>query len=122
MMDERLHQAAEQLGQALRSSARVQAYLDASASLQTDVEANSLLDELSKCQTTLRIKQSSGGLAQADIDSLRALQSRVQTHATIVAYLQAQQDLRALLPQINLEISQLLTVDYAPLARSSGCC
>lgn len=122
MMDERLQQATEQLGQALRASAPVKAYVDASTDLETDAEATGLLDELVQRQAALRVKQNGGGLSQADIDGLRALQSRVQTQPTIAAYLQAQQDLRALLPQINYEISQLLGVDFAALARKSGCC
>ena len=122
MMDERLQQATEQLGRALRASAPVRAYLDASTDLGTDIGATGLLDELAQRQAALRVKQDDGGLSQADIDDLRALQFRVQTQPTIAAYLQAQQDLRALLPQINYEISQLLGVDFAALARKSGCC
>jgi cell fate (sporulation/competence/biofilm development) regulator YlbF (YheA/YmcA/DUF963 family) len=122
MMDERLQQATKQLGRALRTSAPVRAYLDASTDMETDVEATGLLDELAQRQAALRVKQNDGGLSQADIDDLRALQFRVQTQPTIAAYLRAQQDLRALLPQINYEISQLLGVDFAALARKSGCC
>jgi len=122
MMDERLQQATEQLGRALRTSAPVRAYLDASTDLKTHTEAMGLLDELAQRQAALRVKQNEGGLSQADIDGLRALQFRVQTQPTIAAHLQAQQDLRALLPQINYEISQLLGVDFAALARKSGCC
>ena len=122
MMDERLQQATEQLGRALRTSAPVRAYLDASTDLETDAEAAGLLDELARRQAALRAKQNDGGLSQADIDGLRALQFRVQTQPTIAAHLQAQRDLRALLPQINYEISQLLGVDFAALARKSGCC
>jgi len=122
MMDERLEQATEQLGRALRASAPMKAYFDASANLKTDTEAMGLLDKLAQRQAALRVKQNDGGLTQADLDDLRALQFRVQTQPTIAAYLQVQQDLRALLPQINYEISQLLGVDFAALARKSGCC
>ncbi len=122
MMDERLEQATQQLGRALRASAPLKAHLDASASLKTDAEAMSLLDELAQRQALLRVMQNAGGPTQADIDDLRALQFRAQTQPTIAAYLQAQQDLRSLLPQINYEISQLLGVDFAALARKSGCC
>ena len=122
MMDERLEQATEQLGRALRASAPMKAYFDANANLKTDTEAMGLLDMLAQRQAALRVKQNDGGLTQADLDDLRALQFRVQTQPTIAAYLQVQQDLRALLPQINYEISQLLGVDFAALARKSGCC
>ena len=122
MMDEQLQQATEQLGQVLRASAPIKAYLAASTDLETDAVATRLLDELAQHQAALRVKQNDGSLTQAAIDDLRALQFRVQTQPTIAAYLQAQQDVRALLPQINYEISQLLGVDFAALARKSGCC
>jgi cell fate (sporulation/competence/biofilm development) regulator YlbF (YheA/YmcA/DUF963 family) len=122
MMDEQLQQATEQLGQALRASAPIKAYLAASTNLETDAVATRLLDELAQHQAALRVKQNDGSLTQAAIDDLRALQFRVQTQPTIAAYLQAQQDVRTLLPQINYEISQLLGVDFAALARKSGCC
>ena len=122
MMDKRLQEAAERLGQALRASAPVRAHLDASATLEADVEATSLLDAIAQRQAELRAKHNDGGLTEADVDALRALQSRVQTQPSIVAYLETNQDLRALLSQVNQEISQLLAVDFAGLARKSGCC
>ena len=82
-MDERLQQATEQLGRALRASAPMKAYLDASTDLETDAEATNLLDELAQHQAALRVKQNAGGLTQAAIDDLRALQFRVQTQPTI---------------------------------------
>jgi cell fate (sporulation/competence/biofilm development) regulator YlbF (YheA/YmcA/DUF963 family) len=122
MMDERLQQATERLGQALRASEPVRAHFDASANLEADAEATGLLDAIARRQAELRVKQNDGGLTEADIDALRALQSRVQTQPSIAAYLQTNQDLRALLSQVNQEISQLLAVDFAGLARKSGCC
>ncbi len=122
MMDERLQQAAEGLGQALRASAPVRAHFDASTKLEADAEATGLLDAIAQRQAELRVKQSDGGLTEADIDALRALQFRVQTQPSIAAYLETNQGLRALLSQVNQEISQLLAVDFAALARRSGCC
>ena len=122
MIDERLQQAAERLGQALRASAPVRAHFDASATLEADAEATGLLDAIARRQAELRVKQNDGGITEADVDALRALQSRVQTQPSIAAYLETNQDLRALLSQANQEISQLLAVDFAALARKSGCC
>jgi cell fate (sporulation/competence/biofilm development) regulator YlbF (YheA/YmcA/DUF963 family) len=122
MMDERLQQAAERLGQALRASAPLTAHLDANAALEADAEATGLLDAIAQRQAELRVKQNDGGLTEADVDALRALQFRVQTQPSIAAYLETNQDLRALLSQVNQEISQLLAVDFAGLARKSGCC
>jgi cell fate (sporulation/competence/biofilm development) regulator YlbF (YheA/YmcA/DUF963 family) len=122
MMDERLQQAAERLGQVLRASVPVRAHFDASANLEADAEATSLLDAITQHQAELRVKQNDGGVTEADIDALSALQFRVQTQPSIATYLETNQDLRALLSQVNREISQLLAVDFAGLARKSGCC
>ncbi len=121
-MDERLQQAAERLGQTLRASAPVRAHVDANAALEADAKATALLDAITRRQAELRVKQNDGGLTEADLDALRALQARVQAQPTIAAYLQTSQGLRALLSQVNQEISQLLAVDFAGLARKSGCC
>jgi cell fate (sporulation/competence/biofilm development) regulator YlbF (YheA/YmcA/DUF963 family) len=122
MMDERVQQAAERLGQALRASVPMRAHIDANAALEADAEATGLLDALAQCQAELRVKQNDGGPTEADLDALRTLQSRVQAQPTIAAYLQTGQGLRALLAQVNQEISQSLAVDFAGLARKSGCC
>ncbi len=122
MTDERLQQAAKRLGQALRASAPMRAYLDANATLEADADATSLLDAIVERQAELRIKQNDGGLSQADIDGLREFQTRVQAQPSIVAYIQTSQDVRPLLSQVNQEITQVLGVDFARLARKSGCC
>ncbi len=122
MMDERVQQAAERLGQALRASVPVRAHFDANTALEADAEATGLLDAIARCQAELRVRQNDAGLTEADLDALRALQARVQAQPTIAAYLQTSQGLRALLSQVNQEISQLLAVDFAGLARKSGCC
>src|SRR5512136_1053029 len=108
MMDERLQYAAERLGQALRASVPVRAHFDANAALEADAEATGLLDAIAQCQAELRVKQNDGRLTEADLDAFRALQSRVQAQPTIAAYLQTNQSLRALLSQVNQDISQLL--------------
>ena len=121
-MDERLQRAAKRLGQALRASAPVRAHLDANATLEADADATSLLDAIVERQAELRVKQTDGGLTQADIDGLREFQSRVQAQPSIAAYMQTSQDVRALLSQVDQEITQVLGVDFARLARKSGCC
>ncbi len=122
MMDERVQQAAERLGQALRASAPMRAHVGANAALEADAEATGLLDALARRQADLRVKQNDGGLTETDLDALRTLQSRVQAQPTIAVYIQTSQGLRALLAQVNQEISRSLAVDFAGLARKSGCC
>ena len=122
MMEERLQQAAERLGQGLRADPAVGNYLSAQASLEADLAACGLLDELASRQAELRMRQQAGPLSQEDLEDLRQMQERVLGHPLIAAYQQAQQELLALLPRVNAEISQLLGLDFAGVARPTSCC
>ncbi len=50
------------------------------------------MDQLAKFQTRLRQKQAAGEVNQAEIDSLRLLQQRVQRNSVIMAYVQFQEE------------------------------
>ncbi len=55
-------------------------------------EACELMDQLAKFQARLRQKQAAGEVNQAEIDSLRLLQQRVQRNSVIMAYVQFQEE------------------------------
>lgn len=116
-----LYEAADGLIQNLLASEPFLAYRQAKANLDADSNARSLLQQLAKLQAHLRQKQMNGGVTQADIDALRALQTQVQTNAAIISYAQSQQAAVDFLRTINQEISQLLGIDFASLARNTTC-
>jgi cell fate (sporulation/competence/biofilm development) regulator YlbF (YheA/YmcA/DUF963 family) len=60
-------------------------------------------------------------VTQSDVEELRAVQTQVQANPAIIAYAQSQQDAVNFLREINQEISQLLGVDFATLAKQSTC-
>ncbi len=122
MIEERLQQAAERLGQALRANPAIGNYLAAQARLEADLDACGLLDELASRQAQLRQRQQAGPLTEEDLEDLRQVQRRALDHPLIAAYQQAQQELLTLLPQVNDRISQLLGLDYAGVARPTNCC
>lgn len=62
-----------------------------------------------------------GNLTQADIERLRTLQNQAQANLTIMTYIQAQQNAIAYLPAVNMEISQLLGIDFAALSNRAVC-
>ncbi len=116
-----LKQAAQVLGNVLKNTPSLRAYEDASAKMVADAQATALLDELERVQSDIRVRQSNGGVTQADITHLRELQLQVQTHPTISAFLEAQQEATAYLPQVNQEISRLLGIDFASLVAPASC-
>jgi cell fate (sporulation/competence/biofilm development) regulator YlbF (YheA/YmcA/DUF963 family) len=116
-----LLQATESLTQNLLASKPFSAYHASQERMKSDQTAQALLERLSAVQSELRRKQSSGGVTQIDVDKLRAVQAQVQTNETIIAYAQCQQEAIAYLREINQEISQLLGVDFAVLAKQNSC-
>jgi cell fate (sporulation/competence/biofilm development) regulator YlbF (YheA/YmcA/DUF963 family) len=112
--------AAREFALKLRAAEPIAAFWQAKAHLDTDAQAQSLLAELRERQQDLALKQQNGSVAQGEIDALRSLQGEVRRQPVIMAYLQAQQQAQAFLPQVNREIGQLLGLDFGALA-GAGC-
>ncbi len=117
-----LKQAAQQLGSALKNTPPLRAHSEALARMEADSRATALLDELQRVQADFRARQSNGGVTADDIARLRQLQSDVQAHPAIAAFIGAEQEAKAYLPQVNQVISGLLGIDFASLGRVQGCC
>lgn len=106
----------------LRAAPPLAGFWRAKARLEADEEAWGILVELQERQQTLmRSQQNGSGVTQEEIDTLRQLQSEAQQNATITAYVQAQQRAQAFLPEVNMQISQLLGFDFGSLAGAGGC-
>ena len=96
-------------------------YQQARTHFNADNEARALMDQLSKSQAHVRQKQGKGEVNQAEIDSLRLLQQRVQCSPVIMEYAQSQQEAVNFLREINNEISELLGVNFATFANLATC-
>lgn len=96
-------------------------YGQARSRLNQDSEARTLLERLNHSQANLRQKQANGGVAQAEIDSLRLLQQRAQRNRIIMDFVQSQQEAINFLREINGEISGLLGINFASFANHSSC-
>lgn len=116
-----LQQATESLIENLIASEAFRVYHRAQQELNSDPQARSLLERLSALQADLRRKQSPNAVTQADIEELRTVQRQVQTNRAIMQYARSQQDAVNFLREINVEISQLLGVDFAALAKQNTC-
>ncbi len=112
--------AAREFALKLRAAEPITAFWQAKAELDADAEAQNLLDGLRERQQDLMLRQQNGSVAQEEIDALRSLQEKVRRNHVIMAYLQAQQQAQAFLPQVNREIGQLLGFDFGALAGAGG--
>ena len=114
--------ATDALAENLACSEPIVAYQNARVRLDADHQAQILLQRLGQLQSEIRASQAQGAVTQGDIERLRTLQGEVQSNPTISNFASTQQAAVAHLREINQEISQLLGIDFAALARSSGGC
>ncbi len=113
----------QNLAENLAQSERILRYKAADQKLNGDAQAQRLLVELSELQQTVRTQQYAGGITTNQLKRLRELQAAVQQNETIQEYGLAQETAVAFLREVNQEISQLISIDFASLTRrSSGCC
>lgn len=117
-----LDQATEALGVNLSSSQPFHRYRRAVSQLHGDIQASAILRQLSELQAELRKRQVQGTVTAEDLERLRHGQAEAQSNAVISEYFAAQQGAIDAVRSVNLEISSALGVDFASLARVSGCC
>ncbi len=114
--------ATETLAENLLGSEPLVQYQQAKTALDHNMPARQLLEAFSYAQREVRQRQAQNLVTQASIDQLRSMQHQVQANAVIMRYAETQQAAIAYLREVNQEISQWLGVDFASLARRSGCC
>ena len=121
VLSPRVEEATQSLVQNLLASEPFLQYLKAKNRLDTDLQAQALLNDLTRFQAGLCQTQTLSPLHQADLDALRSLQSQVRSNPVIADYTVKQQEAVKLLREINNEISQLLGMDFAILTNKSSC-
>ncbi len=113
--------ATQSLAETLLRAEPIAAYRRAQARFEADSAARSLLERLSTAQANIRAQQARNAVTQGDINTVRALQREVQSNRVIVDVFETQQAAVAYLREINLEISQLLGVDFGSLVGPASC-
>ncbi|HLE27168.1 MAG TPA: YlbF family regulator [Anaerolineales bacterium] len=116
--------ATEALAVNLRQSEPFVLYHQARDLLEADAQAQALLRQLSEAQADVRARsgQARGEVTQHDVDQLRALQRMAQANRVIMDYVRTQQFAIDYWREVNRDVSELLGVDFASLARRPGCC
>lgn len=115
-------EAALKLGKALISSDPYVRYAQAEQKLDNDVEVKSLMPRLAAAQEQVRKAQIMGTITAEELQVLSDLQMQVKANPVIKHYNTSQQELTKFLQEINAEISQLLGINFALIARHSSCC
>jgi len=90
--------------------------------LREDAQARDLQQRFRQAEATLRQRQANRSMTQADMAAYRTLNAEAQANELIAGYEAAQQAIAACLRDVNRDLGQLLGVDFAALAKRSGCC
>lgn len=115
-------EAAEEFGQALADCAECKAVKQTQEALRNDIEAMQLLSDYQSTQCSIQMSKMWGGrVAENELDKLRSLEVKVKSNKIIKNLLDAQKRLQEMLGNLNMEISNLLGIDFASNS-SAGCC
>lgn len=116
-LPEELDRLARQLGQSLRRSSAVRAYLEVESRLQADPEASALDRQVGELYRRLLGRQQAGEqLSRAEVSEFRALQSRALKLPPIAERDLAVGRLKSYMVEVGLDLSGLLGLDYTVLA------
>ena len=122
LLQPKMTEAALALGKTLMSAEQYVRFQQAEQALKNDTAALGLLNKLSLSQTRMRKAQAGGNIMPEDLQALSDLQAQVQANPIIMDYTLSQRELTAFLQGVNAEISQLLGINFAVIARRSSCC
>lgn len=121
IIPEKLDLDLNNLAERIKFSEPVNRYLVAQEQFTQDMAAHKIMEDLSAFQRDIRQKQYNNQVTQQDLEKLRLLQTKAQENEVINSYAHFQQEAIGQLREINAEISNLLGIDFASLAKKSNC-
>ena len=122
MLNIQLQNAAEMFITAVMGSPEMEAFFKVKSEFQENPELRNIRKIFSEKQTALQAKQTAGTLTQDEIDSVRILQRRLNSHPITVRYAQARQAMVTRLHECNQSLSEALGFDFASAAAPPSCC
>ncbi len=117
-----LADATNALARDIAAAEPVAHFLRAQERFERDDAARSRAARLDAVQRRIRQRQAAGQVTAEDLVELRAARTAVESDHVVTEYWHARRDAVAHLRKVNVAISGLLGVDFATLARRSGCC
>ena len=121
-LEPKMTDAALNLGKTLTSAKEYVGYQRAKQVFYEDVSARNLMAELAKAEVGVRRAAADGTITPEDLQTLSDLQTQVQANPVITEFTTRKQELTTFLQGINNEISQLLGINFALVAKHSSCC
>ena len=118
---EKLELALNNLADQIKLTEPVNHYLIAKEQFTHDATAQKIMGDLSTFQKEIRQKQNKNQITPQDLEKLRSLQAKAQENEVINSYSLSQQEAIGKLREINAEISNLLGIDFASLAKNTCC-
>lgn len=116
-----LETAVNNLAASIQYTEPVNKYLTARDIYEKDPDARKVMEELSEHQKLIRQKQTNNSITADDLQKLRSLQVKAQENKAISSFAFSQQEAIGYLREINTEISNLLGIDFASLAKNTCC-
>jgi cell fate (sporulation/competence/biofilm development) regulator YlbF (YheA/YmcA/DUF963 family) len=121
-LDIQLQNAADTFVATLANSQEIRAFVKAKAEFQGNPELHKVRKQFSEKQTEVQAKQTAGTLTQDEIDSVRALQKKLNSHPVTMNYTQARQAMVDQLHECNQSLSKVLGFDFASASAPPSCC
>jgi cell fate (sporulation/competence/biofilm development) regulator YlbF (YheA/YmcA/DUF963 family) len=115
-----LLEATFDLAESLAEAEAIVHFISANQALNNDQNSLEMINAATDLQRKLYDGQSSGDDLNNDLNRLRDYQSQISSNAVIQEQSIARETAVAFLREINQEISQLLGMDFAALARRPG--
>jgi cell fate (sporulation/competence/biofilm development) regulator YlbF (YheA/YmcA/DUF963 family) len=115
-----LLEATFDLAESLAEAEAIVHFISANQALNNDQNTLELINAATDLQRKLYDGESSGDDLNNDLNRLRDYQSQISSNAVIQEQSIARETAVAFLREINQEISQLLGMDFAALARRPG--
>ena len=123
MIDNQKKFLADNFIRALQAMPEVIDYLEALSAYENDSEIISLTEKYYSLSGEFQKKQYEGTLTQEEINELREIVTKVQTHPLNINLSEKQNALKNILRECNAAISNEILMDFAKLAApASGCC
>lgn len=116
-------QAARSFVKAITATASYQAFEQAQNRLNTDEEACKMLNALEAAEQRARLSSSWGGLPKRENQKLELLREETYKQPTILAFIEAQNELIEELRELNQYMTENLGFDFADMTKpQTGCC
>lgn len=116
-----LETAVKNLAASIQHTEPVYQFLTAREKFNQDSDARKVMEELSEHQKLIRQKQTNNSITADDLQKLRSLQVKAQENKVISSFAFTQQEAIGHMREINTEISNLLGIDFASLAKNTCC-